>query len=432
MSLRTARAAARPALVLSAWGALGSVALADPPPAPAPAPVPVPVPTPAPTPTPPPKPAFTGFEEDRVERSDGKAVYFYRTNFVVADALVKSATDLLAIPGVVLRPFALQNQVLIEGTPEEIEMTLDAFGYLDIPEPQVYVEAKIIEITYESNFEFGLSFLWDRDLAGPDTLFRGGSANLNPTSFFQSQLPGNLPFQGVGAAFGFVGKNAEKWGALDLSLQALQRDGTAEILSKPSIIATQGVPAVVSTGQKTPIVQIQNAQATPQGPTILLQSTYVETNIGLKVTANHIGDAFVKMAVEPEVSTVTGFSTGAAGTSAPIISTRKATTTVTMADGETLIIGGLYTNATIVDKAKVPLLSDIPGLGALFTRSKDTSVKTELVFFITPHVLRKRTDFKVIAPPMEEQRLKGAEGGCLPGSSRAGVGGPCAVPAPPR
>jgi type II secretory pathway component GspD/PulD (secretin) len=367
------------------------------------------------------------FEEGRVVREDGTAVFFYRTNFVAPGDLVKTVDALLKIPGVVLREFPRQNQVLIEGTPEAVEMALDTLAYFDIPEPQVYVEAKIIEISYESNFEFGFSFLWDRDIAGPDTLFRGGSANLNPTSFFQSQLPGNLPFQGIGTAFGFVGKNAAEFGALDLTLQALQRDGTAEILSRPSIIATQGRESSVSTGQKTPIVQIQNASAAPAGTNILLTSSYVETNIGLKVTPSHIGDSFVTMKVLPEVSTVTGFSTGAAGTSAPIISTRKADTTVTMADGETLVIGGLYTNATITDEAKIPLLSEIPGLGKLFTRTKDTTVKTELVFFITPHVLRKRTDFKVITPPMEADRLKGDPSPCLPGPSRAGVGA-CAAP----
>jgi type II secretory pathway component GspD/PulD (secretin) len=424
MARRTQRAFVHALLGIASLFALDGRARADPPPGPPP--------NPPPAAAPPPGAPPETFEEGKVVRSDGTTIYFYRSNFVAAGDLVKSVTTLLALPGVTMKDFPRQNQILIEGTSEAIETALDALAYFDIPEPQVYVEAKIIEITYESNFEFGLSLLWDRDVAGPDTLFRGGSANLNPVSFFQSQLPGNLPFQGVGTSFGFVGKTAEKFGALDLTLQALQRDGTAEVLSRPSIIATQNQESYVSTGQKTPVVQIKNAGSTPAGATILLESSYVETNIGLKVKPTHIGDAFVTLHVFPEVSTVTGFSTGAAGTSAPIISTRKAETTITMADGETLIIGGLYTNATIVDKAKIPLLSDIPGLGALFTRTRDTCVKTELVFFITPHVLRKRTDFKVITPPMEEERLRGDKAPCLPGSSKAGVGPGCpSCPAPP-
>ena len=91
-----------------------------------------------------------------------------------------------------------------------------------------------------------------------------------------------------------------------------------------------------------------------------------------------------------------------------------------MADGDTLVIGGLFTNSTVSDKAKIPFLGDIPGLGKLFTRTKDQKAKTELVFFITPHILRKNSDQKVITPPGEAERLREG-GGCsvppVPGAS---------------
>jgi type II secretory pathway component GspD/PulD (secretin) len=243
---------------------------------------------------------------------------------------------------------------------------------------------------------------------GPDSFFRGGSANLNPPSFFQSQLPGNLPFQGIGLSFGFVGSDAEKHGALDLTLQAMQRNGQAEILSRPSIVATQGVKASVSTGQEIPTFAITNANSNPGGTTLVLTPSSAQTKIGLDMTATHIGDSFVTLQVDPTVDGVIGFSTSQAGASAPIISRRKASTTVTMADGDTLVIGGLITKSTVSDKAKIPLLGDIPLLGKLFTRTKDVETKTELTFWITPHILRKRADFKVIVPPGERERLEKA------------------------
>lgn len=381
-------------------------------------------PVPAPPKEPPPKIPVSGFPaEGVVSQANGTQVYFYRTNFVKPDVLILSLTNLIKLPGVTLRDFPRQNQVLIEGTQEEIETALDAIAYFDIPDPQVFVEAKIIEVTYESNFEFGLSGLWDRDVAGPNTFFRGGTMTLNPPSFFQSQLPGNLPFQGVGISFGWVGKAAEEFGFSDLTLQALERDGTAEILSRPSIIATEKVRAEVKTGQRTPILQIANAVGVSNVDTLNLTTSYVDTKIGLAVTPNHIGDAFVTMLVEPTVSTVTGFSYGQGGTSAPIISDRNANTVVTMADGDTLIIGGLYTNATLKDTAKFPFLGDIPCLGKLFTRVRDQKVKTELVFFITPHILRKKSDYKIITPPSEKERLDQGGATC-PGPTPAGVGRP--------
>lgn len=402
-------------------------ASAVPPPKTPPAAGPAPAATPTGAPPAPPvkkpdPPPFTFPGEGKIERADGTNLYFYRTNFVKPAELVTTVTNLLKVPGVTLKDFPRQNQVLIEGTPEAIETALEAFAYFDIPDPQVFVEAKIIEVTYESNFEFGFSSVLDRDKAGPNTFFRGGTSTLNPPSYFQSQQPGNLPFQGTSLAFGFVGKAAEEFGALDLTLQALQRDGTAEVLSKPSIIATEKVKAEVKTAQKTPVIGLVSAQQiapspfNPSGGTQLsLQTSYVETKIGLEVTPAHIGDGYVTMDVSPTVSGVTGFSVGQGGTSAPIISDRSAHTTVTMADGDTLVIGGLYTNSTVSDKSKVPLLGDIPGLGKLFTRTKDQKVKTELVFFITPHILRKNADYKVITPPGEAERLREN-------------GAPCAVP----
>jgi len=400
--------------------------IAPPPAAPAPAPTPVPVPVPVPVPAAAPPaaplapnavpPAGHGefSTEGRIDKPDGTSVYFYRTNFAKAGELIAALTTLVTIPGATYKEFPRQNQILIMGTPEVIETALDAIAYFDIPDPQVYVEAKIVEMTYDNNFEFGFSGLWDRDQVGPNTIFRGGSVTLNPPSFFQSQLPGSQPFQGAGISFGFVGKTAQEFGLMDLTLQALQRDGTAEVLSKPSIVATEGVKAEVHTGQKTPVVTIQNAASAPAGETLLVNTTYIETKIGLEVMAVHIGDQFVKLDVFPTVSGVAGYSVGVNGTSAPIILDRTAHTVVTMGDGDTLIIGGLYTNATVKDNAKFPFLGDIPCIGKLFTRTKDSKVKTELVFFITPHILRKKSDYTVITPPAEKLRLgeEPTEPGC--------------------
>lgn len=400
-----------------AWAAVAVALFLSPAPARADGPAPAAPPTQpqpaAPKATaPPPRIEFTS--ESRIEKGDGNEIYFYRTNYVSPKELIQTAQTLLQIPGVAFKDFPRQNEVILEGTREAIETALDAFAYFDVPEPQVFVESKIVEITYDSNFEFGLSSLMDRDKAGPNTIFRGETVTLNPPSFFQSQQPGNLPFQGVGLSFGFVGKLAEEFGAFDLTLQALQRNGTAEVLSKPSIVATQGQQASVKTAQKTPVLQIRNATSNPGGETLNVETSYVETKIELVVKPTFIGDGFLTLDLQPTVSGVTGFSVGPGGTSAPIISSRDAKTLVTMADGETLIIGGLYTKSTIQDKAKVPLLSQIPVLGKLFERTRDQEVKTELVFFVTPHILRKRTDYKVIVPPGEKQRLGESPGGAVP------------------
>ena len=122
-----------------------------------------------------------------------------------------------------------------------------------------------------------------------------------------------------------------------------------------------------------------------------------------------IGREHVRMKVKPEVSQVTGFVTLEEGAQYPIISTRNAETTVTVRDGETLIVGGLMSTSTIESKTQVPLIGDIPLLGRLFSSTKTTDVKSELVFFITPRILRARTggEMRVIKPPELKKRTDG-------------------------
>ena len=106
----------------------------------------------------------------------------------------------------------------------------------------------MIEITYESNFEFGLDYLWSRAAGRARTLFQGANGDAEPRRPSSApSSPGGFPFQGTSLLFGFLGKNAERFGLADVTLQAMEMEGKAEVLSKPSIICTQNVPAEVTT-----------------------------------------------------------------------------------------------------------------------------------------------------------------------------------------
>jgi type II secretory pathway component GspD/PulD (secretin) len=396
--------AARVALALATLAV--APAFAEDPPAPAPAPA-QPTPAPEPPPEEPPRPALTFHNEGLIEKADGTVVYFYRTNFAAPDALIQ-AVNTMGFQGLVtgLKSYPAQNQVVVEGDPDAVEMLLDALAYFDVAEPQVFIEAKVVEITYESNFEYGLDYLMDRDAVGPDTIFRGFSGVLNPPSLLLSGYPPNFPFQGAQLLFGLVGENAAKYGLSEAGFQALLVNGKAEVLSKPSIIATQNKEAVVTTQEQTPILTLTRAQRNFEEVT----STSVTTGVELKVTPEHIGDRFLRLKIAPKVNGTAGLaSIRPGGTFAPITTLRSATTTVTLADGETLVIGGLYTNNHTTEKAKTPLLSDIPLLGNIFTRTKETKQKTELVFLLTPHIVRKTQDLKIVIPPAELERLEERE-----------------------
>ncbi len=352
--------------------------------------------------------------ESVIERDDGTVMYFYRTNFATPKDLIKALTDsgfgkLLATKKGApppMRAVAKQNVVIFEGDVDAVMMVLDAVAYFDVAQPQVFVEAKVLEVTYESNFEFGLDYLLDRNSAGPGTIFRGTGGTLNPPTYLRSTFAPQFPFQGTSGVFGLVGSNADKWGALEVTLQALQLNGKAEVLSKPSIIATQGVEAIVTTTESTPVIALNSATRTGEN----FGLAPVKTGVELKVTPQHIGESFVTLKISPKVDGVAGLASArTGGTFAPITTTRRASTTLTLGDGETLVIGGLYTNFSTTEKAKTPFLSELPLLGELFTRTKETKRKTELIFILTPHIVRKTKDLKIITPPAELDRLEKAE-----------------------
>jgi general secretion pathway protein D len=189
-------------------------------------------------------------------------------------------------------------------------------------------------------------------------------------------------------------------------------EGKAEVLSKPSMIATQGLPAELVTSESVPTLVLDtsnsaiNAQGLVQGSNQNYKVAPAETGVTLRVTPSHVGDSFVTLKVNPEVKGISGLAATQGGTLAPITTVRRADTTVTMGDGETLVIGGLYTNSHITEKAKTPLLSDIPVVGCLFTRTRETKAKTELVILITPRIVRKTAELRVITPPAELERLE--------------------------
>ncbi|MDJ0975391.1 MAG: hypothetical protein QNJ98_13080 [Planctomycetota bacterium] len=379
---------------------------------PAPAKPPAPKPEAKP-PAPPPRP-FEFHNDQLIEDKDGRVTYFYRTNFATPQAL-QASLRLMGVTGdgkgpipVRLQAFAQQNQLLIQGLPEDVEILLDMIGYFDVSAPQVYIETKVVEITWDSNFEFGLDHIWDRSMEGPTTLFRGSSSVLNPPSFLRSTFPPGFPFQGVSSTWGFTGKNAERFGPLEVTIQAMQINGKAEVLSKPSIIATQGIQAQVQTSETTPIARFDNASG---NATTVTNQTYrfdrVDAGVTLTVKPTHIGEGFVTLELNPVVKGIQGQSaTRINETFVPITTSRSAKTTVTLADGETMVIGGLYTSASTKQIAKTPIISDLPLVGELFTRTRETKQKTELVFILTPRIMRKQGDLKIVVPESEIQRLE--------------------------
>ncbi|MCZ6573501.1 MAG: type II and III secretion system protein [Planctomycetota bacterium] len=384
----------------------------------------------APQPTLKPRDPFD--DEAFLRNADGTVTWFYLTNHVGSSNLKKALDNLKltwlrtavrerrrviinyvwdakksrSTPNPPTEQTGPDENLLILNFPPEFYEVVDLYlERFDTPVPQVYIKAMVVEVTLDSSLEYGVSAFFDKQPAtgsNPNTFFQAFRSQFRPSSFTGPFLsPTNT---GIGLSFG--GFPMEE-GTLALEIEALQERGLANILSEPSIVAMQGQLATIITGQETPIQDIQLV-----GVASTVVTRFKDTGIRLDFTPLHIGREFVKLRVRPEVSSITGFvevQSGEVTTQTPIIAQRNAETVVIIRDGMTLVIGGLYATSNINTKSQVPLLGDIPGLGVLFSRTRKSKVRTELSFFITPHILRQRLDQAVFAPPMEKLRLAKAK-----------------------
>jgi general secretion pathway protein D len=170
------------------------------------------------------------------------------------------------------------------------------------------------------------------------------------------------------------------------TVRAIASANNMEVLSRPSILVRNNQPATIQVGQLVPIVT--SVTYSQQGLPIVTP-TQQQVGIILQVTPFITDDGLVEMIVSPQISSLSSQTVAIApGYNAPVIDIRQASTVVVVPDGQTVIIGGLMENDKTAVDTKIPILGDIPLLGYLFKRTQRDHAKTELIIFLTPHVVR--------------------------------------------
>jgi general secretion pathway protein D len=172
----------------------------------------------------------------------------------------------------------------------------------------------------------------------------------------------------------------------ELMIRALESQGRLEVLSRPQILVKNNQVAHLQVGEK---LQIADSTQVLSNGNLSTTTRNQDVGIILNVTPQISADGFVSMDIAPEISTVTTRTTQVSeNLSTPIISVRQVKTSVMVKDGETVVIGGLLQSNDEERKTKIPLLGDIPFVGAAFRSSNYTHVKTELLVILTPKVIR--------------------------------------------
>lgn len=280
---------------------------------------------------------------------------------------------------VTIVPDELTNSLLIRASTHDFDLLKQAIDQLDIRPLQVLIEVLIVEAQHNQNFSLGTSLLVPPQFIDHGHGTAGGSVAGSSLGDFVLQL------LNVGHA------------QVDATLTAAASRGDVEIISRPVLLASNNTEAHILIGSQEPFVQVSRSLPTDT-PTRdeVVQYEPVGTKLTVRPTIND--DGYVSLAIQQEVSSAAGAST-VAGVSAPVISTREASTQVLVRDGQTIVLGGLRDLERDKNQGGVPILSSIPILGGLFGSASRTNNQTEFFLFLTPRILRTDADADSVTTP---------------------------------
>jgi general secretion pathway protein D len=281
---------------------------------------------------------------------------------------------------------------------------------LDVPKPQVLINVVFLEVTHDNALDFGVEGAYTGVLGGNSitTNLIANAAGSIVTNFHNTQpvLSGgpNYGLLAQGNTGSTIGSTTMPNGGVLTSLagdnftatlRAAASKNNLDILSRPSIVVRNNQPATIQLGQSVPIITSVTYSTTTGQP--IVTPTYQGVGIILQVVPIIKGN-HVEMIVNPQISSLSSASVQIApGYSAPVIDIRSASTVVDVTDKSTVVIGGLMENDKAAVDTKIPFLADIPLLGVLFKRSQRDHTKTELVIFLTPHIISTPEQFASVS-----------------------------------
>ena len=249
---------------------------------------------------------------------------------------------------------------------------------------QVVIEAKIIEVKLNDDFQAGIDWtaILGNTLRATQSLGTvQGGFNLNVT---------NDDFTAV--------------------IQALSQHGSVNVLSSPTVSTLNNQPAIMRVGTQD-VFFTTTTQVDPRTGTIIQSATVPSTineGVVLDVTPQISDGGIITMNIHPTITERTGQATSPDGLTVPIVDVRESDTVVRVAEGDTVVLAGLISDRTLEQVSKVPILGDIPLIGGLFKRVTRENRKTDMVILLTPKVMTVSTAADYARQRMEAQeQLKG-------------------------
>ena len=315
-------------------------------------------------------------------------------------ANLKVAGALEAIQPVQVTADEGTNALIIVASSQDFEVISAIVEKLDIVREQVLVEMLIMEVSEDALKEIGIDWATlDQAAEGSVRAFAGTNFGLRPDTATEDL---------AGLTVGMWRKSGSdtKYGTV---LYALEKLSGVNILSTPHILTSNHHKAKIIVGENIPFVMQSRITEDPAAePTVIKSYEYKDVGISLEITPHISQGGLVRLEINSEFTKLIENVT----TDTPMTAKRQAQTVVSMNTGSTVVIGGLIRDDKVTIEKKIPLIGDIPLVGNLFRFQRDRLQKTNLLIFITPHVMGNQQDLEKITESKRkemEPALQGAE-----------------------
>ncbi len=290
------------------------------------------------------------------------------------------------------------NTLIVKDIEEHVTAIEDLVRRLDAQTPQVLIEARIVEASREYSKDLGIQ--WGGYAAMSPTLgnstglifpasigLAGGASDASATTsgLFTPANPNfavNLPAatgQGAGGAIGMTLGSIGGAANLAIRLSAAESEGSVKIISAPKISTLDNSEATIQQGISFP-VSVVSAQG--------VNTQFFDAQLQMRVTPHVTQDGNIMLKIQLTKNEPDFSQTGANGN--PTIRRKEANTTLLLKDGDTTVIGGIYTRNSSWGHKKVPFLADLPLIGPLFKSSTEKDSRSELLIFVTPRIVNRQ------------------------------------------
>ncbi len=292
------------------------------------------------------------------------------------------------------------NTLLISASPEQLELVKQLLEQLDVAPPQVYIQAIIAEVALARNTSLG--FQWE-NLGRTFGQFQGNTYTGDISSNFGLGTIAKDAAGNVTGPTGFFGQiSGDSFHAV---VTALTTDSHARILSTPSIFTSNNQKAQIDVSSSRPFPRGSLTTTQGTGAAISTSIDYQSVGIVLTVTPRVTQGNMVQMEVTVSADEP-GASVNVGGQDFPSVNRRQTNASLNIRDGNTIILGGLMRDTITRSATRVPLLGDLPIVGSLFKSTKSIREKSELLVFLTPHVVRTSAEAAALTDRVKQRELE--------------------------